>query len=611
MVRNYISELSTLGILPLSRVLKHALQLAKNTSIPDRSIAVLPLVNLSPDPENEYFSDGMTEEIINALTKVNGLKVTARTSSFAFKNKELDIREIGKQLSVRTVLEGSVRKAGDQLRITVQLAEAVDGYQLWAENFDRKLEDVFALQDEISLLIADKIRENFGHLDVQEQLVPKATDDVEAYELFLKGRQFMLYWSETGILKAIGFYKRAIELDNQFVRAYYEMICCYYLLGAWGALPMNEVVEETEESLQKAATINNQLPEYHFCLATRSFWLEWDFNDAQKHLQNTLALNEQYTVASENLAELYIATGYFEEALQQIDRCLKVDPLASNHHYTKANALYLQGKFMEAFPHYMRALELNPEFVLARNKVAMIHMLTNNSNGLQEILPKVREQDAVKHLFELMNDADKPFNNALAQQLISRFSLTPWGLYLKIHGGELEEATTLLKKQLDQKRGQVINFRFDPMLQPLLDEGEIQPYLPIDFEPNFTVTQPTDAQKEVGEDDRILEQLMQDDEVFLDPELNLRSLAERMNITPNRLSWVINEVMGKNFNEYVNGYRLETFKQKALDPANKNFTLLGLAYESGFNSKSVFNQFFKKATGVTPRAWVKARQLEK
>ncbi len=584
---------------------------SENVSIPDRSIAVLPLVNLSPDPENEYFSDGMTEEIINALNTISGLKVTARTSSFSFKNKGLDVREIGKQLGVRSVLEGSVRKAGDRLRITVQLAEAVDGYQLWSESFDRKLEDVFALQDEISLLVADKIRENFGHLEVREQLVPKATDDVEAYELFLKGRQLMLHWSETGISEAIVHYKRAIELDGRFARAYYEMICCYYLLGAWNALPMDEVLHETEMPLQQAAAINTALPEYHFCLATRSFWLEWDFNDAQKHLQNTLALNEQYTVASENLAELYIATGYFEEALQQIDRCLKVDPLASNHHYTKASALFLQGRFIEALPHYMRALELNPEFVLARNKVAIIHMLTDNSKGLQEILPKVREQEAVKHLFELMNDADKPLNHALAQQLVSRFSLTPWGLYLKIHGGELEEATTLLKKQLDQKRGQIINFRFDPMLQPLLHSEEIRPYLPIEFRLNPTEQETDNIPYDDDGAGQLLQQLMTEEQVYLDPDLNLRSLAERMEMTPNRLSWLINEVMRKNFNEYVNGYRLETFKQKALDPANRNFTLLGLAYESGFNSKSVFNQFFKKTTGITPRAWVKARQLEK
>jgi len=137
----------------------------------NKSIVVLPFVNMSADPENEYFSDGITEEIINALTTVKGLKVIARTSSFAFKNKNIDVRTIGDQLGVSTVLEGSVRKAKNRVRITVQLVSTIDGTHFWSKNFDRALEDIFALQDEISLRIADQIRENFGHLTIQDHLI--------------------------------------------------------------------------------------------------------------------------------------------------------------------------------------------------------------------------------------------------------------------------------------------------------------------------------------------------------------------------------------------------------------------------------------------------------
>lgn len=585
--------------------------MVENTFIPDRSIAVLPLVNLSPDPDNEYFSDGMTEEIINALNKVNGLKVTARTSSFSFKKKELDVRDIGKQLGVRTVLEGSVRKAGNQLRITVQLAEAVDGYQLWSESFDRQLEDVFALQDEISLLIADKIRENFGHLDVQEQLVPKATDDVEAYDLFLKGREQMLNWTAEGISSAVELFKQAVVKDPKFVRAYYELIWSCYILMAWKLHADETLYNLAEEYFQRAEKIDTQLPEYHFCLATKSFWLEWDFENAYKHIQNALSINPQYSVAIEGLVELLMATGNFKEAMTQIDRCLEVDPLSANHHYTKGEVFFYSGDTENALKFYQKSLEINSHFELAANKIAITHTLNNDPVGLHSISTHLTEPTAANHLFDLRNRTNTNFDEVLANKLLGTTGVTPWGLLLWANSGNSQKVADKLKEQLDHKLGQVINFRFDPMLQPLLNEEAIQPYLPIDFEPNFTVTQQTAVQKEVGEDDRILEQLMQEGEIFLDPELSLRSLAERMNITPNRLSWIINEVMGKNFNEYVNGYRLETFKQKALDPANKNFTLLGLAYESGFNSKSVFNQFFKKATGITPRAWVKARQLEK
>ena len=154
--------------------------------IDEKSIAVLPFENMSSDPENEYFSDGMTEEIINALSRIEGLKVTARTSSFVFKHHKQDVRKIGKDLGVSLVLEGSVRKSGERLRITAQLIRTDDGFHIWSENFDRKMTDIFELQDEVSLLIADKIREHFGHLHIQEHLVDVLTDNIDAYQLFSK-----------------------------------------------------------------------------------------------------------------------------------------------------------------------------------------------------------------------------------------------------------------------------------------------------------------------------------------------------------------------------------------------------------------------------------------
>ena len=184
--------------------------------IEQRSIAVLPFENLSSDLENEYFSDGMTEEIINALSKIGGLKVTARTSSFAFKNRKIDVRHIGNQLGVSTVLEGSIRKSGNRVRITAQLIHTDNGFHIWSESFDRQLEDIFALQDEVSLLIADKIRENFGHLTLEDHLVAAETKNIEAYNLYLKGRYFQLKWEAEGFEKAISCYEKSMELDPHY-----------------------------------------------------------------------------------------------------------------------------------------------------------------------------------------------------------------------------------------------------------------------------------------------------------------------------------------------------------------------------------------------------------
>ncbi|CAN0510081.1 unnamed protein product, partial [Scytosiphon promiscuus] len=191
------------------------------TLITQKSIAVLPFKNISSDPENEYFADGMTEELINALSKINGLKVTARTSSLVYKNKQVDVRHVGNNLGVSTVLEGSIRKAKDAVRITAQLIRTDNGFHIWSESFDRKLENIFELQDEVSLLIVDKIRENFGHIEIEEQLVKSQTHNIEAYQYYLKGRFYQLNWKLEDFSTAIEFYKQSIKLDPNYFQPFF------------------------------------------------------------------------------------------------------------------------------------------------------------------------------------------------------------------------------------------------------------------------------------------------------------------------------------------------------------------------------------------------------
>lgn len=579
-----------------------------NSVTPERSIAVLPLVNLSADPENEYFSDGMTEEIINALTKVQGLKVTARTSSFAYKSKSHDIREIGKTLGVNSVLEGSVRKAGERLRISVQLVQAKDGFHLWSERFDRKLEDIFALQDEISLLVVDKIRENFGHLEMQDTLVDQATSNLTAYDHFLKGRSLMLRWTLPDIEQAIHFFKAAIAEDPKFARAYYEIVWCYYMLGTWAFYPIKEADAEAKKYFDQAIEIDRELPEYHFCLATRSFWVRWDFKEAYRHLKNTLAVNPGYTIALENMAELMLATGHFEQGLDYVEQCLDIDPLSANHHYTKAHLLYFRGDFAEAISYFDKALEINPDFELAQGQKALCLIKQGDYAGLTNYIAAGGTNKALV-LYNLLHRDTLDFPESLLDNLKVP-TLVPFSFFILANSNRREEARDLLLDYIDQALGQIINFRYDPMLKALRDFPEIQAYLDHGFAPEQNEPaleqMPIDTQGAELE----LEGLMMEEQLYLQQDLNLRSLAEKMEMHPNKLSWLINEAIGKNFNEYINGMRLETFKQKALDPANSHITLLGLAYESGFNSKSVFNDFFKKSTGMTPRAWVKSKAME-
>ena len=180
---------------------------------PIKSIAVLPFVNMSSSVDNEYFSDGMTEEIINALAKIKELKVTSRTSSFFFKNRNIPISEIGNELKVSTILEGSIRLASKQMRITAQLIDVADDFHFWSETWDRELDNIFEIQDEISLIIADKLREHFGHFEIQEHLVEKQTDNINAYEYSLKAKFLRNKWNPEDVKTAISLYEKALELD--------------------------------------------------------------------------------------------------------------------------------------------------------------------------------------------------------------------------------------------------------------------------------------------------------------------------------------------------------------------------------------------------------------
>jgi len=197
------------------------------------SIAVLPFVNMSSDADNEYFSEGITEEILNALAKVEKLHVTSRTSSFAFKGKNVDIREIGKQLSVKTVLEGSVRKVGSRVRVTAQLIETKSGYHRWSETYDRDIEDIFSVQDEIARTISKNLIANLAVSDQKKTLVKSSTRNMEAYNLFLKSSHFWKKWTPLDIRKSLEFLEQAIKLDENYAEAYSALSGCYVYLGAF------------------------------------------------------------------------------------------------------------------------------------------------------------------------------------------------------------------------------------------------------------------------------------------------------------------------------------------------------------------------------------------
>lgn len=594
---------------------------------PEKSIAVLPFVNMSADPENEYFSDGITEEIINALTKVPGLKVTARTSSFAFKNKNVDIRSIGQQLGVRTVLEGSVRKVQNNVRITAQLIRAENGFHLWSRNFDRQLEDIFAVQDEISLLIADQIRENFGHLEIQEHLIDVPTHNIQAYNLYLKGRYHHLKWDSEGITKGIRYYEESIQQDPSFALPYFGIGYSYAMRASWGAA--SAYIPKAEAVLEKGFRISKDAYLGYYAQATLSFWAKWDFKEGHRFYQQAMALNPSFTEAEEGLAELYTVIGYFEKAMYHTQRILRLNPLSPNHYYTKGNIHFLNHEYDAALESLHRALLIDPDFLFAIEMIQLCYLMLGDGAALENFLathPQAQKPQLCRAIFQLMYP-EQQMNVDLrvigAQEGLGLEPLLfPWHLYLQIYLGHHDLALDTLEEAVDKHNGSLGSFRYSPMLEPLHQYPRFQQLVQRTFPPDSLPedeAEPPAAEAnlnrallspaEATQYHEAMTALLDAAALYLDPDLGLKTLAAELDLHPNKLSWLLNEYVGKNFNEYINSYRLEAFKRKALDPAFGHLTLLALAYESGFNSKTVFNAFFKKAEGMTPRAWVKAARL--
>ena len=340
-------------------------ELKGKTKQPINRLAVLPFVNMSPDPENEYFSDGITEELLNALTKVDGLQVTSRTSVFAFKGKHDDIREIAIKLNVDKILEGSVRKAGNRVRITTQLINAADGYHIWSENYDRDLTDIFVVQDEISSIIANRLRENLSLSKQTGQLVKAPTKNIEAYELFLKGLHYRSKITPADMLKAIDLFEQAIQLEPNYAEAYAFIAGTYSYLGATGQVKPEKAFRIVNEYSEKALQLDDTIAESHLAKANAHMFYKWDPKAAYESLQKAIQLNPAQSEAYDVLALFHILVGQKNEAIKILEQASKIDPLSPTLNHLLAEAYMMNLQYDEAFLVAEKLLEMNPQMRIA------------------------------------------------------------------------------------------------------------------------------------------------------------------------------------------------------------------------------------------------------
>lgn len=346
----------------LKLALEACMALSSNFAGEAKTIAVLPFTNLSGNKEYEYFSDGLTEEMIGALTRLPGLRVTARTSAFALRGKNLDIREIGAKLNVEHILEGSVRSSGGRVRVTAQVVNVADGYQLWSERYDREMRDVLDIQDEISRAIADTLR---VRLTKNVPPIKRHTNSPEAYSLYLRGRHYQEKHTPEGYMRAKQCFEQALAADSQYALAFIGLAEFHWQNAFYGFQYPKDALSSAKAAAIRALEIDDSLPEGHALLGTMLGIADYDWRAAGLAFRQALALDANSPYVLFRHANFYLwPQGRVEEAIAQIERALSADPLWVLANYVLAYYIYARRQYDRAIQHLLAVIEMEPSFYL-------------------------------------------------------------------------------------------------------------------------------------------------------------------------------------------------------------------------------------------------------
>ncbi|MBM3813626.1 MAG: tetratricopeptide repeat protein [Acidimicrobiia bacterium] len=336
----------------------------RQTAAESPSIAILPFTNLSADRDNEYFSDGLAEEIINAITHLGGIRVAARTSAFAFRGKEVSVRRIGEELGVSTVLEGSVRRAGNRVRVTVQLVKVADGYQMWSERYDREMTDVFAIQDEISAAIVEKLKVQLGESGAAPAR-KRPTENVEAYNCYLQGRYYLHRYNPDSLPKSLERFRRALELDPEYALAYGGIADYHYIATLISGTAPLESVQAARMAALKAVELDDSLADTHGILCAIEA-MHYNWPQAEDCARRALELDPTSMMGRYYHAAWFLRPrGRFEEAQRELQRLVEQDPLSPRFGFVHALTLYNLGRYEEAHQEIRRVIDFDQSYVLA------------------------------------------------------------------------------------------------------------------------------------------------------------------------------------------------------------------------------------------------------
>ena len=477
MQRRLIVALALCLIMAVAAIAYRFVRSSSSASANISSVAVLPLKNLTGDPTAEYFSDGITESIISELSRVPELKVISRASVFIFKGKEIDPIEAGRRLGVGSIVEGSLLKSKDRIRVQLRLVAAADGHVIWSgDSYERAAADIFEVQDEISCNVAEHLRPVL----CAGKPARRSTENVAAYEAYLKGRYYMAQRTAESLMKAIQFFQQATEIDPNYAVAYCDLAESYKLAVWYVPMPASEAVPKLQAAATKAIELDGSLAEAHGAMA-EVYSFQWKWKESITEHERSLALNAGYAAAHHGLGLALALIGRNAEALAHIERARELDPLSLIINTDYGWVYYLERRYDEAIAQYKQALELDPNFTLAHFDLALSYSALGRHEEAISEMQKARERgsdylaglgyvyamagrraEALKTLDDLKRLAEKQYVPPY------HFGWVYTGL------GDKDKAIALLQKTYDEHTQHVIDFKTVPMFDPLRSDERFQ-----------------------------------------------------------------------------------------------------------------------------------------
>ena len=452
--------------------------------LPGKSIAVLPFDNLSRDPDNAYFAEGVQDEILTRLAKVADLKVISRTSTQKYKSAPDNLRDIAKQLGVSNILEGSVQRAGDQVRVTVQLINATTDAHLWAESYDRALTDIFTVESEIAKTIADTLRAKLTGSE-ERMMSKKPTANPEAYELYLKGRFFWNKRTGVDLRKSIDYFDQAVAKDPSYALAYAGLADAYVLLSGFGAASPKDSLPEAKAAAEKGLDLDGTLGEAHASLAQALLAYDFNFARANREFRRAIELNPNYATAHHWYGESVLTPlGQFEDAVAELKRALQLDPLSVIINADVGTVLTSARRYDEAIEQLRKTLEMDPSFYYAHYHLGeALEMKGLNEDAVAEyekatalnddpvpqallghLYAKIGKKNEARQILQHLHESSK-------QHYVSPY------LFAMIHIGlgEKDQAIDFLEKTYEDRDGYSIAFiKVDPFLDPLRSDPRFE-----------------------------------------------------------------------------------------------------------------------------------------